>query len=173
MRQEKQYFLDDLQQQIEQSNALVILRYMRFTANNANSFRAGVEKLGASVTMVPKRALVKGAEKAGVMINRGDLDGHISLVFAQRDPVEVAKYVIQFGKEVEQAIEVIGGRFDGQIYSADDVIKLSELPSMPEMRAQFLGLLEAPMAQTLATIEAILCSVVHCLDQKSQQAGNS
>lgn len=169
MRHEKQYFLEEIQEHLEKANGIVILRYSKFTANSANSFRAGVAKLGADVTMVPKRVLMKGAEKAGMTIEKKDLDGHIGLVVASTDPIEVAKYVIQFGKECEQAVEVIGGRFEGKLYNAADVKRLSELPSLPEMRAQFLGLLEAPMAQTLATVEAILCSVIHCLEQKGQQ----
>jgi large subunit ribosomal protein L10 len=36
------------------------------------------------------------------------------------------------------------------------------------MRAQLLGTFEAPMSQTLAVVEAILCSVLHCLENKAQ-----
>ena len=45
---------------------------------------------------------------------------------------------------------------------------MSKLPSKDEMRAQFLGTLEAPMAQTLAVMDALLTSVVHCLNNKVQ-----
>ena len=34
--------------------------------------------------------------------------------------------------------------------------QISKLPGKDEMRAQFLGLLEAPMAQTLAVMEAVI-----------------
>jgi large subunit ribosomal protein L10 len=36
------------------------------------------------------------------------------------------------------------------------------------MRAQFLGLLEAVPAQTLGVMDALLTSVVYCLDNKSK-----
>ena len=99
------------------------------------------------------------------------LDGHIGLVFASGDAIEVAKYVIEYGASSEQSVQVIGGRFEGKLYSGADVEKLSKLPNMTEMRAQFLGTLEAPMAQTLATVEAILCSLLYCLDNKAKACG--
>lgn len=169
MRHEKQYLLDDIHSQLASSEAVVILRYNKLSANAANEFRGGVAKLGADVTMVPKRMLLKGAQQAGLNLAKADLEGHIGVIAANENPLEVAKYVIQYGKSSEQAVQVIGGRFEGKLYNAEDVVKLSELPSLPEMRAQFLGTLEAPLAQTLSTIEAILCSVIYCLDNKSQQ----
>ena len=56
--------------------------------------------------------------------------------------------------------------------SASDVEQISKLPSKEEMRAQFLGTLEAPLSQTLGVIEALLTTVMHCLENKSGQ-GNS
>jgi large subunit ribosomal protein L10 len=46
---------------------------------------------------------------------------------------------------------------------------ISKLPTLLEMRAQFLGLLEAPMTQTLGTIQAMLTSVIYCLDNKAKK----
>ena len=63
----------------------------------------------------------------------------------------------------------MGGRFEGRMYAADQMVKLSTLPSKDEMRAQLLATLEAPMAQTLAVMEAVLSSVVYCLQNKSEQ----
>ncbi|MDP1836597.1 MAG: 50S ribosomal protein L10 [Chlamydiales bacterium] len=171
MRQEKQFFLDSIQEHIEKAEGVVILKYHRLTANSANDFRGGAAKLGAHITMVPKRVFVKGAAQAGLTLDRQDLEGHIGLVFADRDPLEVAKFVVKYGEEAEKVVEILGGRFEGKMYNAADMVKLSQLPSLPEMRSQFLSVLEAPLSQTLATMEAILCSVIHCLENKAQQSG--
>jgi large subunit ribosomal protein L10 len=56
--------------------------------------------------------------------------------------------------------------------SASDVEQISKLPGKDEMRSQFLGTLEAPLAQTLSVLEALLTSVMYCLENKSQ-ANNS
>lgn len=173
MRQEKQFLLDEIKGQIEERQAFVILSYSGLKANAANEFREGVAQLGGEIEMVPKRVLLKGADELGVSLKREDLPGHIGLVFSGEDALEMTKYVIKYSKESEKAVEVIGGRFDGQLYSAADVEKLSKLPSMDEMRAQFLATLQAPLGHTLSTMQAILASVVYCLDNNAKKLGGN
>ena len=48
-----------------------------------------------------------------------------------------------------------------------DLEIISQLPTKDVMRSQLLGLFEAPMSQTLAVMEALLCSVPHCLENKA------
>ncbi len=95
--------------------------------------------------------------------------GISALVFAGNDPFETTKFVFKFSQESDKAMEVIGGRFEGQLYNAAEMETLSKLPSKDEMRAQLLSVLQAPMAQTLAVMDAVLSSVVYCLDNKSKQ----
>ena len=73
-----------------------------------------------------------------------------------------------FSKDNKDTLEILGGHFDGRLCTAADMKALSQLPSQEEMRSQFLGLLEAPMSQTLSVMEALLSSVVHCLENKSK-----
>jgi large subunit ribosomal protein L10 len=123
---------------------------------------------GGSLEVVKKRVLIKAAQEAGLVLDPALLQGHIAVVFAIQDPVQTTKVVYQFCKENAEALSVIGGRFEGALCTAKDVEQISKLPSKDEMRAQFLGTLEAPLSQTLAVIEALLTSVIYCLDNKAE-----
>lgn len=169
MREEKQLLLDEVKNQIDSYPSFLIMRYLGLSANTANEFRRDVLKRGGTVEVMRKRILLKAANAAGVQLDLKALPGHIGLVFTGEDPIETTKLVFKYSEDTDKKIEVIGGRFEGQLYSGEDVEKLSKLPSKDEMRAQFLGTLEAPMAQTLAVMEALLTSVVYCLDNKSKQ----
>ncbi len=169
MKQEKQLLLDEVKGQIKNFDSFVIMRYTKLSANKANEFRREVAKLGGNVEVMRKRILVKAAESAGISLDGVELPGHIGVVYAQNEPLEVAKMVFKFSLDNGKAIQVLGGRFDGLTYSGADVEALSKLPSKDEMRAQLLSTFEAPMAQTLAVMDALLTSVVHCLKNKSEQ----
>jgi large subunit ribosomal protein L10 len=172
MRTEKQLLLDEVKGQIERYNSFVIMSYSGLTANATNDFRRVIAKNGGTLEIVRKRILLKAAQAAGMSLDLDTLPGHIGLVFAGKDPLETTKLVFKFRQEIGKGIEVVGGRFEGQLFSGPDIETLSKLPSKDEMRAQLLGTLEAPMAQTLAVMEALLSSVVYCLDNKCQQEGS-
>ena len=168
MRKEKHFLLDEVKEQIDRDGSFAIMSYLGLKANKAAQFRREVANMGGNVEMVRKRILIKAAKAAGIELDIAQLPGHIGLVYGGRDPIETTKYVFKFGEENAKAIKVIGGRYDGQLYNAADVEMLSQLPGKDEMRAQFLSLLEAPMAQTLSVMDAILASVVYCLDNKGK-----
>lgn len=173
MRNEKQLLLQEVKGQFDQFDSFVIMRYSSLNANQANKFRNQIAQIGGNVEVVRKRVLIKAAQEAGIQLELASLPGHIGLVFAGKDPIETTKIVFKFSQDTNKAIEVIGGRFDGQLYRAADVEMLSKLPGKNEMRAQLLGLFEAPMAQTLAVMDAILASVVYCLDNKCKQSSDN
>jgi large subunit ribosomal protein L10 len=169
MKQEKQLLLNEVKDQIDQVGSFVIMSYLKFTANKANDFRRLMTKNGAHLEVVRKRVLIKAANAAGVTLDLAQLPGHIGLVFASQDVLETTKDVFKFSKDNDKVIQVIGGRVEGQLYNAVDMETLSKLPSKDEMRAQFLATLEAPMSHTLSVMEAVLASVVYCLDNKCKQ----
>lgn len=174
MRSEKQLLLDEIKDKIDQSTAMVLTKYQRLNPNLAADFRVRIGNSGGTFEVVRKRILIKAAEAAGIQIDKAMLDGHVAVVFALEDPIELTKALYQFAKENEDVFHVLGGRFEGSLCSAKDVEMISTLPSKDEMRAQLLGLLEAPLSQTLSCMEALLTSVMHCLENKSQsiESGN-
>jgi large subunit ribosomal protein L10 len=169
MRAEKQLLLDEIKSKLEKSNSFILTKYTSLKANAAHNLRSRLTNAGGDYEVVRKRVFIKAAESVGIILDVKDLEGHIGVVFSNKDPIEATKAVFQFGKENDKTIQVIGARLDGKLYKAADVEKLSQLPGKDEMRAQLLGLFEAPMAQTLAVMEALLSSVVYCLDNKSKQ----
>lgn len=168
MRQEKQLLLNEIHDKIRSSNAFIVARYQKMTASTITEFRKLVAKTGGDFEVVRKRVFIKAAEECGLSLSKEDYEGHIGIVFAKDDPVQVTKTVYDFLKE-NDVLEVLGGQFDGKMIPAGDIEKLSKLPNLAEMRAQFLGLLEAPMAQTLGVMDALLTSVIHCLENKRQK----
>lgn len=168
MKPEKELLLDEVTNQLKGREAFVIMRYQGLSANKANAFRREINKFGGNIEVVRKRLLIKAAEAVGVKLDLEALPGHIGLVLIGQDHIETTKAVYRFSQENDKSVEVIGGQFDGQMYTGAQVHALSMLPSKDEMRAQFLSTLEAPMSQTLAVMNALLTSVVFCLDNKSK-----
>lgn len=169
MREEKQLLLDEIKEKIEGSKALILASYKNLNPDLSSNFRKHLAKTGGSFAAVKKRVLVKAGEVGGIHFDKNVLLGHVGVVFVKEDPVSTTKAFFDFSKGHENLFEVIGGHFEGRLCSAKDVKAIAELPSKDEMRAQFIATLEAPMSQTLAVMEALLTSIMHCLENKSQE----
>ena len=168
MRPEKQLLLDDIKGKINHAKGFLLTRYSKMDPNLASKFRTALVETGGDFEVIRKRILLKAAEAAGCTIDRSLLEGHIGVIFADEDLFQTTKTVFKFKTENAEVLDIIGGRFEGKLYSAKDMEAISKLPSKQEMQAQFLGVLEAVPSQLLAVIDALLTSVGFCLDNKNK-----
>ena len=102
--------------------------------------------------------------------------GKVALERASSDPVkQFAQKMIDDHSKANEDLKQLASKENINVPDSLDskhqsrVEKLSKLPGKDEMRAQLLSVFEAPMAQTLAVMDALLASVVYCLDNKCQQ----
>ena len=172
MRDDNKLLMQEIKGKIDRYGSFVIMQYMGLKANTANDFRREIGKMGGDVEIVSKRILVKAAAEAGIPLDLSTLNGHIGLVFLGQDPIKTTKTVFKFSQDREKVIQILGGRLEGRLYHGADVERFSQLPGEEVMRAQLLAVLEAPMSQTLGIVQAILSSVVYCLDNKSKETGS-
>jgi large subunit ribosomal protein L10 len=169
MREEKQLLLDEIKEKIEESSGFVALNYQSFTASRARQFRDSMAELGGEFEVVRKRVFIKAAESIGLQFNIQELQGHIGIIFARQDVTQVIKGAVKFGEDNDKAVTLLGGHVDGAICSADEIEAIAKLPGIQEMRAQLVGLLVAPMVQTVQALQAVLTNVLYCLEEKGKK----
>lgn len=166
MRQEKQLLLDEVKEKIEGSSAFILASHKKLNPNLGFGFRKALRSVGGSFCVVKKRLFLKATTALGLKIDAQTLGGHLAVISSGEDVAQTAKAVYTFSSECKENLEVLGGYFEGKLRSPEEIEEIAKLPSKIEMQAAFLGTLEAPLAQTLGTIEALLTSVLHCLDGK-------
>ena len=169
MRQEKQLLLDEIKEKIENSKGFVALNYQSFTAARAREFRDKIAEVNGEFEVVRKRVFIKAAESIGIKIDAQDLAGHVGIVFAQDEITRVIKGAVKFSEDNDKAVAVLAGHIDGVVCTAEDVEAIAKLPGLTEMRALTVGLLQAPMAQTVQVLQAVLTSVLYCLEEKGKK----
>ncbi|MBN2478848.1 MAG: 50S ribosomal protein L10 [Parachlamydiales bacterium] len=167
MRREKTYLLDEIKGKIESSKALIVAKYGNVTPHEAWDFRSNLRENNADLEVVKKRIFLKALESLGYKYSLDELEGHIAVIFVKDESVNAIKTIFNFQKNTEK-LEVLKGEIEGKSYGKDEMIMLSKLPSLNELRAEFLGLLEAPMAQVLSVMESLLTSVIYVIDEKKK-----
>ena len=79
------------------------------------------------------------------------LTGPVGLA-TSTDPVAAAKVVVDFAKTTDR-FEIVGGAMGETVLDVNGVKALAELPSLDDLRAKIVGLIQAP-ATKVATIVA-------------------
>jgi large subunit ribosomal protein L10 len=169
MRSEKQLLLDDLKNRINKSEAMIVTKYDRFGPTASWNFSKKLHEFGGDFEVVKKRIFAKAMKECGMEINVNELEGHIGVVFVEKDAIGAAKATYDFSKENENLFKILSGKFEGKLCSSGDMEYISTLPSENEMKSQMLALFESPMSQLLSVIESSMTGVMFCLENKSKQ----
>jgi len=137
-----------------EAGAVVITRNLGMTVAQSTALRTKIREAGATYKVAKNRLAklaVAGTDYEGI----GDFFTGPTAIAASADPVAAAKAVIEFAKTTDK-IEIVGGAMGGQILDAEGVKALASMPSLDELRAKLIGLIQAPATKIaqLATAPA-------------------
>lgn len=121
---------------------VVIARNLGMSVAQSTDLRSKVRDAGATYK-VAKNRLAKLAIKDTAYEAIGDLFTGPTAIAASVDPVAAAKAVVDFAKTNDK-IEIVGGAMGSQVLDADGIKALALMPSLDELRAKLVGLVQAP-----------------------------
>jgi large subunit ribosomal protein L10 len=152
-RAQKAEAIETLKGVLADSGAVVVTHYMGLTVAEMTDLRGRLRKEGASLKVVKntlvQKALTGAAGEAGSSLFKGP----VAIAYGP-DPVSAAKVVTQYAKDNEK-FSVVGGIL-GQTTILDKkaVSSLATLPSLDQIRAKLVGLLNAPATKIAGILQA-------------------
>lgn len=146
-REEKSQLLSELNELFSNSEVIVVSHYKGLTVKEVSELRDRIRTAGAGFR-VTKNRITRLALKGTKFEGLADLfTGPTAIAFAN-DPISACKACVEFAKENEKLI-VVGGAMGTGVISIDEIKKLASIPSMDELRAKIIGLLQAPVLSWL------------------------
>jgi large subunit ribosomal protein L10 len=153
-RTEKQELIDDLRKELKATPHFVLVDFRGLSVPDVTEFRKKVKASGSSYRVVKNRLALRAARGTPLEKLEGQFEGTTGIAWNGDDPVALAKTLVDFAKE-HPALALKAGLVSGdQVLDADGVKALSAMPGLAELRASFLGLLQAPatkLARLLGT----------------------
>ena len=153
------------------ANVVVVARYSGLTVAKLQILRRQMKQVGGTVK-VAKNRLAKIALEGTDVASIAPLMKGPTLVAYSGDPVAAPKVAVDFAKANEQFV-ILGGAMGTTALNPDGVKALASLPSLDELRAKIVGLLQAPatkIAQVVNAPAAKLARVVQAYANKSEAA---
>jgi len=151
-RAQKQEAIEALKGVFDGAGAVVVTHYMGLTVAEMTDLRGRLRSEGAQLKVV-KNTLVQKA-LGGSVGEAGDalFKGPVAIAFAP-DPVSAAKVATQYAKDNEK-FTVVGGLMGQEVLDKASIAALARLPSLDQLRAKLIGLLQAPATKIAGVLQA-------------------
>jgi large subunit ribosomal protein L10 len=141
-RAQKTEAVAELNRTFNEVGVVVVTRNLGLTVAQSTELRIKMREAGATYK-VSKNKLAKIALKDTDYAGISDLlTGPVGLATSS-DPVAAAKVVSEFAKTNDK-LEIVGGGMGTTVLDVKGVNALASLPSLDELRAKIVGLVQAP-----------------------------
>ena len=170
-RAEKQEFVSALNDVFKSTSVVVVAQYSGLTVAQMQVLRGQMRAAGASVK-VAKNRLAKIALDGTDVASIGSLLKGPTLIAYSNDPVSAPKVAVAFAKDNEKFV-ILGGAMGATALDVAGVRSLATLPSLDELRAKIVGLVQAPatkLAQLTSAPAAKLARVFAAYADKDKDA---
>jgi large subunit ribosomal protein L10 len=148
---------------------LVVAHNAGLTVAQATDLRRRMREAGGTVK-VAKNRLVKLALQGTPAQGIADLFKGPTMMAYSKDPIAAAKIAVKYAKENDKLV-ILGGAMGANALDANGVKALADLPSLDELRAKIIGLLNAPATKVVRTIKEPGAKLARVVQAKSAQGG--
>ena len=149
-RAEKKEAVAALNEVFKATSVVVVAHYSGLSVAQMQRLRKQMREAGARV-QVAKNRLVKIALEGTPSTSISGLMTGPTLIAYSDDPVAAPKVVVAFAKDNDKLV-ILGGAMGRTALDPNSVRSLATMPSLDELRAKIVGLVQAP-ATKLAQLQ--------------------
>ena len=157
---------------MKRSQAVILVEYTGAKMKDLDGIRAKVRESGGEFHILKNTLARRAFANSGMELPQDYLVKSTAVSFAFTDPASMAKALNEATKGKEY-LKVKGGFMSGQALDAAQVKALADMPPLPVVRAQLLGMLQAPagkLVRTIAEPARGLAAVVKAFAEKASEA---
>jgi large subunit ribosomal protein L10 len=160
-RAQKRETVAALKRTFNETSVVVVTRNLGLSVAQSTDLRNRMRDAGAAYKVTKNRLALIALEGTAYAPLSDLLTGPTALATSS-DPVAAAKAAVDFAK-TNARLEIVGGAMGATLLNAEGVRALAALPSLDELRARIVGLIQAPATKIARTINepgAMLARVI-------------
>ena len=151
-RAAKKELVTELKAVFKANSVVVVAHYAGLTVADMQRLRMQMKQAGAQVKVAKNRLAKIALDGTDVAVVAPLLKGP-TLIAYSGDPVAAPKVATDFAKANEKLV-ILGGAMGKTALNLDGIKALAALPSLDELRAKLVGLLQAPATKVAQLVNA-------------------
>ena len=151
------------------TKVVVVAHYSGLSVVQMQTLRRQMKQAGASVQVAKNRLARIALEGTDVASIASLLKGPTLIAFSG-DPVAAPKVAVDFAKAHERFV-ILGGAMGTTALDPNGVKALAALPSLDELRAKLIGLIQAPATKIAQVVNAPAAKVARVVQAYAAKSG--
>ena len=151
-RTEKAENVESLHQAFQGTQLIVVTHYSGMTVAELTDLRRKMRDAGASLKVTKNRLARRALVGTDFEKMDGLFTGPTAIAYSQ-DPVAAAKVASDYARGNEK-FSIIGGGLGAQVLNKEGVEALAKLPSLDELRAKLLSMINTPATRIAGVLQA-------------------
>ena len=151
-RSGKQKLVSEIKETLSEAQLVVITQQSGLTVAEVGDLRRKMRAAGAGYKVAKNRLAqlaLKGTKYEGL---DKLLKGPTAIAYSS-DPIAAAKVAVTFANSNEK-LTIVGGSMGADVMGPEQVKALATLPSLDELRAKLVGMLQTPATRVATILQA-------------------
>lgn len=157
---------------ISKSEGMILIEYRGLTMKGMDPLRGKVREVSGELHVVKNTLAQKALQSAGRDAPAELFTQTTAIGFAFTDVAGLAKALTAFAKENE-FVKVKGALLGGRVLTTKEVQALAELPPLPLVRGQLLGLLANPASRLTGVVAGGVRQIMNVVKAYSETEGTA
>ena len=149
-RSQKADVVEELKRVFTETSVVVVTRNLGLTVAQSTDLRLRMRDAGAQFKVTKNRLALIALEGSRYK-PIGDLLTGPTALATSSDPVAAAKVAVDFAKTTDR-FEIVGGAMGDTVLDLNGIKALAALPSLDQLRATIVGLIQAPASKIARTV---------------------
>ena len=148
---------------LQRSSAIFLASYGGMTVKELEALRLKVSDANGQINVTKNTLLGIAMEQTDRVPPRELLNGQLATSFALGEAPTLAKVLVDQAKANDK-LKIVGPTLGDRLLTPAEVESLATLPSLDQLRAQILGLINAPAQGIVSAVTNGVRQVVNVLD---------
>lgn len=162
-RSQKNDLIESVREKCNNYSTVIVSHYAGLTVSDISQLRCQLRDHDIYIKVIKNKLAKIAVKTTSKEALTSILEGPVILAFSH-NPVDITKILSDFANNNSKLL-IKGGVLDDKYLSKEDVIALSKLPSIDQLRGKIISVIQAP-AQKMAKILSAPAFQIACVTQQ-------
>lgn len=150
-KEKKKEIVSSLENVVKGAKSVVFVNFHKLLVKDVSLLRRALKSEGVGYVVAKKSLFKKALNENTIKGEVPPLDGELAVAYGE-DLLTPARLVYDFQKKLDGKVSIMGGIFDGEYKSKEDMVSIASIPPLNVLRGMFVNIINAPVQRLVVAL---------------------